>query len=154
MRLPVPENVAIRTSKGLLETLIPWLRISAKSFSVVFMPDKDPSVDKIKGDKDEKPFKEPILSEAHATVLAGIGFVQPFLGHPENIFYHQDPLIIVHLDFWTGALPPHLWTVWLKELLGVVAKVLHHLLLPELLHLPAARALVLFHLPAIKKLTI
>ena len=46
------------------------------------------------------------------------------------------------------SLPPHIWTVWLEELLGVVAEVLHHLLLPELLHLPAGRTLVLLHLPA------
>ena len=46
------------------------------------------------------------------------------------------------------SLPPHIWTVWLEELLGVVAEVLHHLLLPELLHLPAGRALVLLALPA------
>ena len=45
-------------------------------------------------------------------------------------------------------MPPHIWTVWLEELLGVVAEVLHHLLLPELLHLPAGRALILLALPA------
>ena len=38
--------------------------------------------------------------------------------------------------------------MWLEELLGVVAEVLHHLLLPELLHLPAGRALVLLAMPA------
>ena len=49
----------------------------------------------------------------------------------------------------SNYLPPHIRTVRLQELLGVVAEVLHHVLLPELLHLPAHHcAIELLQLPA------
>ena len=91
-----------------------------------------------------RPFEKPILCKTHSTVLTGIGFVQTLLRHPEISFIIIMLLLCKNL---TKDLPPHLWALWLKELLGVVAEVLHHLLLPELLHLPAGRALVLLHLP-------
>ena len=89
-----------------------------------------------------KPFEEPILCEAHSTVLAGIGFVQTLLRHPGQVFYFCNFASFFCQKF-TKILPPHLLSVWLEEPLAVVAEVLHHLLLPELLHLPAPRTLVL-----------
>ena len=93
-----------------------------------------------------KPFKEPILCEAHSTVLARISFVQTLLRHPGHIF---DDQMLSTGEVSSNYLPPHVRTVRLQELLGVVAEVLHHVLLPELLHLPAHHcAIKLLQLPA------
>ena len=96
-----------------------------------------------------KPFKEPILCEAHSTVLARISFVQTLLRHPGNIFNDQMLSTGERGSISFNYLPPHIRTVRLQELLGVVAEVLHHVLLPELLHLPAHHcAIELLQLPA------
>ena len=70
--LPVPESVTIKDD--LDESII--------------CQNYDP--DKVLFVKMMKPFEEPILCEAHSTVLARIGFVQALLRHPGQIFYYRN----------------------------------------------------------------